>query len=77
MRLIIGDYCGGDPDGLFQLAHLVLSPSVEIRQSLSRFSRRVFFTSRTAARTCDVAVEFLDAMGARGSEHYPCPCRFI
>ncbi|RYF85825.1 MAG: nucleoside hydrolase, partial [Chitinophagaceae bacterium] len=31
MRVIIDNDFSGDPDGLFQLAHLVLSPSVEIR----------------------------------------------
>lgn len=31
MRVIIDNDFGGDPDGLFQLTHLLLSPSVEIR----------------------------------------------
>jgi inosine-uridine nucleoside N-ribohydrolase len=31
MRVIIDNDFSGDPDGLFQLAHLLLSPSVEIR----------------------------------------------
>ena len=31
MRVIIDNDFGGDPDGLFQLAHLLLSPSVEVR----------------------------------------------
>lgn len=31
MRVIIDNDFGGDPDGLFQLVHHVLSPSVEIR----------------------------------------------
>ena len=31
MRVIIDNDFGGDPDGLFQLAHLLLSPSVETR----------------------------------------------
>lgn len=31
MRVIIDNDFGGDPDGLFQLVHQVLSPSVEIR----------------------------------------------
>ncbi|MCG2459166.1 nucleoside hydrolase [Flavobacteriaceae bacterium F89] len=31
MRVIIDNDLGGDPDGLFQLAHHLLSPSVEIR----------------------------------------------
>ena len=30
MRIIIDNDFGGDPDGLFQLVHQVLSPSVEI-----------------------------------------------
>lgn len=31
MRVIVDNDFGGDPDGLFQLAHLLLSPSVETR----------------------------------------------
>src|SRR5688572_19149486 len=31
MRVIIDNDFSGDPDGLFQLTHLLLSPSVEIR----------------------------------------------
>src|SRR5690349_17622492 len=31
MRVIIDNDFGGDPDGLFQLVHHLLSPSVEIR----------------------------------------------
>ena len=31
MRLIVDNDLSGDPDGLFQLAHLLLSPSVELR----------------------------------------------
>jgi hypothetical protein len=31
MRVIVDNDFGGDPDGLFQLAHLLLSPSVDVR----------------------------------------------
>src|SRR5437763_1443934 len=31
MRVIVDNDFSGDPDGLFQLTHLLLSPSVEIR----------------------------------------------
>lgn len=31
MRVIIDNDLGGDPDGLFELTHHLLSPSVEIR----------------------------------------------
>src|SRR3954468_3376408 len=31
MRVIVDNDFSGDPDGLFQLAHILLSPSVEIR----------------------------------------------
>ncbi|MEO5680991.1 MAG: nucleoside hydrolase [Chitinophagaceae bacterium] len=31
MRIIIDNDFSGDPDGLFQLAHMLLSPSVEVR----------------------------------------------
>jgi purine nucleosidase len=31
MRVIVDNDFGGDPDGLFQLTHILLSPSVEVR----------------------------------------------
>lgn len=31
MRVIVDNDFSGDPDGLFQLAHLLLSPSVDVR----------------------------------------------
>ncbi|MCU0794806.1 MAG: nucleoside hydrolase [Akkermansiaceae bacterium] len=31
LRVIVDNDFGGDPDGLFQLAHLLLSPAVEVR----------------------------------------------
>jgi hypothetical protein len=31
MRVIVDNDFSGDPDGLFQMAHLLLSPSVDIR----------------------------------------------
>lgn len=31
MRVIVDNDFGGDPDGLFELAHILLSPSVEVR----------------------------------------------
>lgn len=31
MRVIVDNDFSGDPDGLFQLVHLLLSPSVEVR----------------------------------------------
>jgi hypothetical protein len=31
MRVIVDNDFSGDPDGLFQLTHILLSPSVEIR----------------------------------------------
>src|SRR5437763_16990709 len=31
MRVIIDNDFSGDPDGMFQLTHLLLSPSVEVR----------------------------------------------
>jgi len=31
LRVIVDNDFSGDPDGLFQLAHLLLSPSVEVR----------------------------------------------
>src|SRR4051812_49071663 len=34
MRVIVDNDFSGDPDGLFQLTHLLLSPSVEVRAVL-------------------------------------------
>ena len=64
MRLIIDNDFGGDPDGLFQLAHHVLSPSVEIRGIIGSFfpEGKFFGESGSAARACRVARELLSVM---------------
>lgn len=51
MRVIIDNDFSGDPDGLFQLAHLLLSPSVEIRAIIGSHLRvgDGFDPSRTQA----------------------------
>jgi purine nucleosidase len=51
MRVIIDNDFGGDPDGLFQLTHLLLSPSVEIRAIIGTHlnARDGFDPSKTQA----------------------------
>jgi len=51
MRVIIDNDFGGDPDGLFQLTHLLLSPSVDIRAIIGTHlhARDGFDPSKTQA----------------------------
>ena len=42
IRVIVDNDFGGDPDGLFQLVHQVLSPSVEIRGIIGLQSLEIF-----------------------------------
>ena len=37
MRVIVDNDFGGDPDGLFQLAHILLSPSVDVRAIIGSY----------------------------------------
>jgi len=46
-RVVIDNDFAGDPDGLFQLAHHLLSPSVDIRAIIA--SRMVPVSARTRA----------------------------
>ena len=66
MKVIIdNDFCG-DPDGLFQLVHHLLSPSLDIRGIVgSHLSPSGGFTERknTADESCEKIREVIDLMG--------------
>jgi len=68
MRIIIDNDFGGDPDGLVQLAHHLLSPSVEIRGIIgSFFAPGTFFgADNSAGKACDDAKEMLSVMNLSG-----------
>jgi purine nucleosidase len=68
MRVIIDNDFGGDPDGLFQLVHQILSPSNEIRGIIgSHIKPGGFFdASETSASACDTVYELLKAMNLYG-----------
>jgi hypothetical protein len=63
-RVIVDNDFGGDPDGLFQLAHHLLSPSVEIRGIIgSRHYESGFYGwPGSSAYACTVAGELLSVM---------------
>jgi inosine-uridine nucleoside N-ribohydrolase len=66
MRVIVDNDFSGDPDGLFQLTHLLLSPSVEIRAIIGSHLREGdgFDTSTTqaqnAANKAKELLQFID-----------------
>ena len=64
MRVIIINDFGGDPDGLFQLVHHVLSPSVEIRGIIgSHIQNAGFFdVPKSALYACEKANEVMKVM---------------
>ena len=65
MRVIVDNDFSGDPDGLFQLAHLLLSPSVEIRAIIGSHLKEGdgFDPSRTQAQNAAAkAKELLQVM---------------
>lgn len=67
MRVIVDNDFSGDPDGLFQLAHLLLSPSVEIRAIIGSHLRKGdgFDNSATQALNASAkAKELLQLMGS-------------
>jgi purine nucleosidase len=69
MRVIIDNDFSGDPDGLVQLAHHVLSPSVEIRAVIGSHLRAgdPFDSSEvTAENACRRAEDVLVALGGAG-----------
>jgi len=65
IRVIIDNDFGGDPDGLFQLVHQILSPSAEIRGIIGSFIKPGGFggASETAASACKSVNEVLKIMG--------------
>ena len=63
MRVIVDNDFGGDPDGLFQLAHQVLSPSAEVRVIIgSHYYDEFFGNPGTSAFACQMAKELLQVM---------------
>lgn len=72
MRVIIDNDFSGDPDGMFQLAHHLLSPSVEIRGIIGSHLRPgdgFDRSDQTATNATKKVVELLDIMGLGGK--YP------
>lgn len=69
MRVVIdNDFCG-DPDGLFQLVHHLLSPSVEVRGIIGSHVPGGFSVRKgdnAAEVSCAKIREVLDAMGLTG-----------
>ena len=68
IRVMIDNDFGGDPDGLFQLAHHILSPSVEIKGIIgSRNYEGGFYGSPcTATYACTEVNELLSVMQLTG-----------
>lgn len=64
IRVIIDNDFGGDPDGLFQLAHHLLSPSVEIRAVIGSIHHTEGFYGYpgTASHSCEMARDLLRVM---------------
>lgn len=64
VRVIIDNDFGGDPDGLFQLAHHILSPSVEIKGIIGsqNYKGGFFGSPETASFACTQVNELLSKM---------------
>ena len=70
MRVIADNDFGGDPDGLFQLAHLLLSPSVDVRAIIGSHLNAAdgFDNSKTQAENAaKKARELIEVMGIKNS----------
>ncbi|QMU29715.1 nucleoside hydrolase [Adhaeribacter radiodurans] len=70
MRVIVDNDFSGDPDGLFQLAHLLLSPSVETRAIIGSHLKvgDGFDPSQTQAQNAaNQAKELLKIMGIKSN----------
>lgn len=63
-RVIIDNDFGGDPDGLFQLVHHLLSPSVEIMGIIGShgYEDGFYNAAGTAAYACEIVQELLRTM---------------
>src|ERR1035437_2633050 len=68
IRVIIDNDFGGDPDGLFQLAHHILSPSVEIKGIIGSINYQGGFygSPSTATYACTQVNELLKVMQLAG-----------
>jgi purine nucleosidase len=71
IRLMIDNDFGGDPDGLFQLAHHILSPSVEIKGIIGskNYEGGFYGSPYTATYACSQVNELLSVMQLTGK--YP------
>ena len=67
MRVILDNDFGGDPDGLVQLAHHVLSPSVEIRGIVSSYFKAFMGGPNTPESASDTVRTLLKKMGLEGA----------
>jgi len=67
-RVIVDNDFGGDPDGLFQLAQHLLSPSVELRGIIGsrNYADGFYGAPGTAAHACEVANALLKSMRLEG-----------
>jgi len=70
MRVLIDNDFGGDPDGLFQLAHHLLSPSVAVNGIIGskHYDSGFYGYPGDASYSCKMANELVSAMGM--SEKY-------
>jgi len=68
IRVIIDNDFGGDPDGLFQLAHHLLSPSTEIKGIIGskNYEGGFYGSPCTATYACTQVKELLSAMQLMG-----------
>ncbi|MCE4566630.1 nucleoside hydrolase [Maribellus sp. CM-23] len=69
VRVIIDNDFGGDPDGLFQLAHHLLSPTVEIREIIGskQYEDGFYGYPGSTAYSCKMATELLSVMNLKDS----------
>ena len=67
-RVIVDNDFGGDPDGLFQLAHQLLSPSVEVRGIIGshHYPKGFYGYAGSADHGVEMAKELLDVMKLTG-----------
>jgi inosine-uridine nucleoside N-ribohydrolase len=70
MRVIVDNDFSGDPDGLFQLAHLLLSPSVEVRAIIGshlKVGDGFDNSNKQAQNAAGKARELMDIMALKSS----------
>lgn len=69
IRVIIDNDFGGDPDGLFQLVHHILSPSVDIKGIIGsqHYAGGFYGSPGTAAFACKEVNELLSTMRLTGN----------